>query len=728
MTSRTQIEPMSSGAAVLTLADRIAQWRYRLISVRFVGELLAKRWIDNVIPFLFLLITIAIFGSLLPDLFKANSLAETLRQYGEVALVVLAMGIVLLAGGIDLSIGSNFALANLLTLALSSLYGLPLGWTAVLVVLAGAGMGLINGILIGYFRLRAFLTTLAVLILVRSVVDLALLNYSVSITAQFMTTPAWDVLGVDLYFGMPASFIIFFVVAVFFHIYLSRLRPGWRILAVGGSRRSAHNVGINVRRTVCLTYVFSGALTGLAGFLYAMRLASLNTDAGSGLEVVALTAAVLGGISLGGGRGSVAKAAIGAAIVILVTNGVVRLGLSSGAGDAVLGVILAFAVAVDVRFMKNKDKILNKVYVSPAFLTLPDAPDARAAADPGLPTPYIVNTRLREASAIGLDQIEGPEDVILDGDDNLYTGSRHGDIVRFLAPDYARSEVFCHIGGHPLGMAFDKAGDLCVCVGGMGLYAVSPKGEVRKLTDETNRSKWTIVDDSRLRLADDLDIAPDGCIYFSEATIRYEMHTWPVDALEGRPNGRIICYDPATKSTRSVLRNLVFPNGMCVAHDGQSIFFAESWLCRVNRYWISGPKKGKFEQVIPSLPGYPDNINRASDGTYWCAIMGMRGPALDLALRMPGFRRRMAQRLPQDEWMYPNLNTGCVIRFNDKGEILETLWDFGGEAHPMITSMREHRGHLYIGGITNNRIGRYRIDWANPDWTGPGSYWGRDAK
>ncbi len=701
----------------LSLRERLTRARYRWFPDHLLGEILSKNWIDNAVPVLFLATVVGIFGTLLPDLFAPDSFLETLRQFGEIGLLVLAMTIVLMGGGIDLSIGSNFALANLFTLALTSLYGVPLYAAAPATILLGAAVGLVNGVLVGYLRLRAFLTTLVILILLRAVVEMLLLQYSVDITARFVPSEAWDALGLNSYFGMPASLIVLGVAVVFFHIYLSRLRFGWHIMAVGGSRRSAHNVGINVRRTVCMTYVISGALTGLAGYLYAARLASLNTDAGSGLEVVALTAAVLGGISLGGGRGSVAKAMMGAAAVVILTNGVVRLGLSSGAGQAVLGFMLAFAVAVDVRWMKNRDKVLSKVYVSPTFVALPDA-------GPTLKSPaFGLNTRLREARAIGLGQIEGPEDVILDREGNLYTGTRHGDIVRFFGPDFERSEVFCHIGGHPLGMAFAKNGDLTTCVGGMGLYSVNPAGQVRKLTDETNRSPWSVVDDSRLRLADDLDIAPDGKVYFSEATVRYEMHSWPIDALEGRGNGRIICYDPATGKTRTVLRNLVFPNGMCLAHDGQSILFAESWLCRINRYWLSGPKAGTAEVVIDDLPGYPDNVNRASDGTYWLAIMGMRGHALDLSLKMPGFRKRMARRLPEDEWLYPNINTGCIVKFNERGQILETLWDFGGESHPMITSMREDRGHLYIGGITNNRIGCYALPNADPHWTAFDSYW-----
>jgi ribose transport system permease protein len=85
----------------------------------------------------------------------------------------------------------------------------------------------------------------------------------------------------------------------------------------------------------------------------------------------------------------------------------------------------------------------------------------------------------------------------------------------------------------------------------------------------------------------------------------------------------------------------------------------------------------------------------------------------------------MARRTAPDEWLYPNINTGCIVRFDEGGRIIETLWDLGGQNHPMITSMREHKGHLYIGGIFNNRIGRLKLDGADPDWTGPRSYWGR---
>lgn len=704
----------------MSIADTITYWRYRLVPDHIVGEILAKRWIDNAIPFTILIVVLAGFGAAVPDFLSLGSLTALTRQLGEFGIVVIAMTIVMLAGGIDLSVGSVFALANITALAMLNIFGLPVGLAFAITLAVGAAVGLVNGLLIGYLRLRAFLTTLVTLIIVRSIVDMLLLHFAVQISAGFVDSALWDFIGDGRIAEVPFSFALFIVIAIIVHLVLSRTRPGWHLMAVGGSRRSAHNVGIHVRRTVCLTYVLSGTMAALAGFLFAARLGGAGSDVGIGLEITVLTAAVLGGNSLGGGRGSAAKAVLGAITVMIIINGLVRVGAGSGANSLILGLILLAAVAIDVRWLKNRHKVLAKVYVSPAFRSLPDPP----STERGSASPYALNDRLHGVSLIGLGEIDGPEDVILDENDHIYAGTRTGDIVRFFAPDYDRHEVFAHVGGRPLGMAFARDGALICCIGGMGLYRIAPDRQVSKLTDETNRTPFSVVDDARLRLADDLDIAPDGRIFFSEATIRYEMHEWPVDGLESRGNGRIICYDPGTDTTRTILRNLNFPNGICMTHDGESFLFAETWSCSVSRYYFGGPKAGTVETVIPDLPGYPDNINRASDGTYWLALVGIRTPSLDLALRMPGFRRRMARRVAPDEWLFPNINTGCIVRFDESGRILDVLWDFGGSNHPMITSMREHRGHLYIGGILNNRIGRLPLPDADQRWTGPQSYWG----
>ena len=131
--------------------------------------------------------------------------------------------------------------------------------------------------------------------------------------------------------------MLLIVIAIVAHFVLTRLRVGWRIMAVGGSRRAAYNAGISVPRTVCLTYVVSGVLSALAGILYASRLSGAGPDTGIGLELTAVTAALIGGNSVGGGRGSVGKALMGTIIVSLLVNGLVRLGLQNGASSMVVG-------------------------------------------------------------------------------------------------------------------------------------------------------------------------------------------------------------------------------------------------------------------------------------------------------------------------------------------------------------------------------------------------------
>jgi ribose transport system permease protein len=704
-----------------SLRETLTRWRYQYWPDHWLGEILSKRWTETAIPVMLLVMVVLASGQLIGNFYSPVALADTLRQAGEIGLIVLGLALVMIVGGIDLSVGSMFALTNFCALMLVHVLKWPVLAAVAGTLVCGAALGAINGVLVGYLRLRAFLTTLITLIIFRSAYEILSLRYSTEIAGNLPDSEVWEQLGSGTFWGLPTVAWFYAVVAIAGHVMLTRLRIGWHIMAIGGSRRSAYNGGIAVRRTVALSYVVCGVLTAAAGCFFASRLATAGADIGVGMEVLVLTAAVLGGISLGGGRGSVTKALVGTLIVLLITNGLTTLSAPGGVNRMVLATILVVAAMIDVRWLKNRQRIISKVYVSPAYQALAPAVDCTTATT----GPYQLNNKLRAVSLIGVGRIEAPEDVILDRHDNLYAGSRHGDIIRFFAPDYERMEVFAHIGGQPLGMAFDRDDNLTVCIGGMGLYRVTPDQQVQRVTDETNRSWHSINDDSRLRLADDLDIADDGRIFFSEATTRYEMHEWPVDGLEARGNGRIVCYDPRDNSTRTVLRNLRFPNGIAIASDGQSILFAETWGCCIKRYWFDGPRAGQVVTVIDNLPGYPDNINLASDGHYWLALVGMRCPAYDLALRMPGFRRRMATRVPLDEWLFPNINTGCVLKFSEAGEVLETLWDLGGENHPMITSMREHRGHLYLGGILNNRIGRYALPDADPDFVQYDRRWGK---
>ncbi len=145
----------------------------------------------------------------------------------------------------------------------------------------------------------------------------------------------------------------------------------------------------------------------------------------------------------------------------------------------------------------------------------------------------------------------------------------------------ASSEIFAHIpSGFPLGLALDRAGNLISCVGAMGLYSTSPKD--REVTSEALRRDHaapgsSIVDDARLRDPNDCDIAPDGRIFFTDSTTRYDAHEWALDSIESRPTGRLLCYDPKTGKTTTLLEvaeATAMPTASAWRHDGQSL---SSW-------------------------------------------------------------------------------------------------------------------------------------------------------
>uniref|UniRef100_E6VQ73 Inner-membrane translocator n=1 Tax=Rhodopseudomonas palustris (strain DX-1) TaxID=652103 RepID=E6VQ73_RHOPX len=692
---------------------------YRYSPQLWFGELLEKRWMEPIVPFTLLILVFVGFLLTIPGYTSLPQLQQLMRSFAEQGFVAMAMAISVLSGGIDLSVGAVFAMADFLTLYLLMVREWPLPLAIVAVLAWGALIGAVNGGLIAYAKTRPFLTTMVVLIILRAAYNKLTGLYAIDLASASSDSEAWDYLGTGYLFGIPINMVFLIVVGLIGHLYLTRIRSGVHIMAVGSSRKAARHAGIDVKRSLFLAYVLAGMLASFAGILYAARQNTAGTDTGVGWEVNALAATVLGGISLSGGRGTISRALMGAAIIFLLINGLVQLGTHGSLTTATIGLILLTAVAFNVKFVKSKSKILQKIYVSPTLVEF----SPPASIERGSGTVFAENDRLKDAEAIALDRIEGPEDIILDRHDHLYTVNRNGSIIRFFAPDYERREEFARIGGRPLGMALDKDENILVCVAGMGVYGVRPDRSVFKVTDETNRSWLRFKDDSRLWLADDLDVAPDGKIYFSDATTRYDLSDWALDGFEGRGNGRLVCHDPATGKTRTVLSDLAFPNGVCVSHDGQSVLWVSTWLCRIYRYWIAGPRSGELELLADNLPGYPDNINRASDGNYWLALVGLRSPVYDLAMADPAFRTRMVKQIPPDEWLCPGINFGCVVKFDDNGNILESLWDPGGVSHPTITSMREQRGYLYIGGLENNRIGRLRLPDADPNWTGWDSYY-----
>ncbi len=464
---------------------------YRYSPQLLIGELLEKRWMEPIVPFALMIVVFVVFILTIPGYTSLPQLQQLMRSFPEQAFVAIAMAISILSGGIDLSVGAVFAMADFLTLYFLQVQDWPLPWVILAVLAWGALIGAVNGGLIAYAKTRPFLTTMVVLIVLRAAYNKITGAFATELAGVSADSAAWDYLGGGFVLGIPINMFCLIVIGIVTHLYLTRIRSGVHIMAVGSSRKAARHAGIDVKRSLFLAYVLSGMFSSLAGILYAARQNSAGTDTGVGWEVNALAAAVLGGISLSGGRGTISRALMGAAIIFLLINGLVQLGTHGSLTTAAIGAILLAAVGFNVKFVKNKSKILQKIYVSPSLVQFTPPP----SIERGSGTVFAENDRLKNAEAIALDRIEGPEDIILDRNDHLYTVNRNGSIIRFFAPTYERREEFARIGGRPLGMALDRDENIIVCVAGMGVYGVKPDRTVFKVTDETNRTWYRFKDD-----------------------------------------------------------------------------------------------------------------------------------------------------------------------------------------------------------------------------------------
>ena len=319
-----------------------------------LSELLLKQWFEPVIPFTVMIGLWLYFALTIPDYASLQNNLSLLRLFAEFGFVALAMGFCLVTGGIDLSVGAIFALCNFAALYFLLVREWPVGLVVPATLAVGAVLGSINGLLIGFLKTRAFLTTLVTLIILRASVNLLNTSYAQVFATNSVDSDAWDYLGGGSLLGIPINAATLFVVLLVCHIFLSRSRYGWHLTAIGASRKAARHAGIRVRLMLFFTYVLSGTLCAASGIFYAARQASTDSTTGVGWEFQALTAVVLGGVSLAGGKGTVWRAMIGALIIFLLINGLVRMGIPGYVTSAVTGIILLVAVGIDVKWSKNR--------------------------------------------------------------------------------------------------------------------------------------------------------------------------------------------------------------------------------------------------------------------------------------------------------------------------------------------------------------------------------------
>src|SRR6185369_6235355 len=193
--------------------DTLTRIRYKYLPDHLIGEILAKRWIDNAVPFLALVVLVAVFGAISPGCLSVSSITDLGRQVAEFGLIVLGLSIVLMSGGIDLSVSSIFTLSVLFSLIGANVEAWPIPVVLVMVLALGVACGAINGFLVGYLRLRAFLTTLVTLIIFRSIYDLLFVKMSTAIVAGFSDSPLLLFIGEGTVLGFPFSLLVVLVIA-----------------------------------------------------------------------------------------------------------------------------------------------------------------------------------------------------------------------------------------------------------------------------------------------------------------------------------------------------------------------------------------------------------------------------------------------------------------------------------------------------------------------------------
>ena len=170
-----------------------------------------------------------------------------------------------------------------------------------------------------------------------------------------------------------------------------------------------------------------------------------------------------------------------------------------------------------------------------------------------------------------------------------------------------------------------------------GLLSVAPDGKITPLSNQA--------DGVPFRCTNDLDIAADGTIYFTDASYKFPLTELKADLFEHRPNGRLLAFDPKTGQTRTVLRDLHFANGVAISPDQSFVLVNETGTYAIKRVWLKGEKQGQAETFIDNLPGFPDGIMSNGRDMFWVAIVNRRDEKLDSLLRRP-FLRKVVMRLP----------------------------------------------------------------------------------
>ena len=297
---------------------------------------------EELFTFLALLALVLFFGLTADNFFTPGTLAAILTQLPALTVVTIGMTLVLISGGIDLSVGSVVALSAAVIGVLYTSFDMPLVFAAVLGILAGGCTGLVNGLLGSYLRLPIFIVTLGMLEAGRG------LAYMVTGSQTMYIGPSIQRLSLPIEgLGVSPAFLIALALVIAAQFMLTRTVFGRYLIAIGTNEQAARISGIRTEPYVTGVLVLSGLMAGLGGLMNAAYLGASDPNAALGLELSAIAAAVIGGTSLMGGRGSIIGAFIGVLIISVLQNGLAQLGVSEPFKRLITGLVIILAVLLD---------------------------------------------------------------------------------------------------------------------------------------------------------------------------------------------------------------------------------------------------------------------------------------------------------------------------------------------------------------------------------------------
>ena len=282
--------------------------------------------------------------------FTLSNLFNISRQIAINMFLACGMTMVILLGGIDLSVGSIIAVSGCLCCGMASWAKLPVPAAILIGILAGTMIGVINGAIISTTNIPPFIVTLATMNIGRGIARL----YTNAKTISLLN-PSFTFIGAGQIFGVPLQLYLIILILLVTSFILGKTQMGRSIYHVGDNENAARYAGLNVRKIRFFVFVYSGFLASLAGILSAARTFAATMDMGTSAEMDAIAAVVLGGTSMSGGRGTLMGTAIGAIIIGVLNNGMNLMGINTSWQYVVQGIVIILAVYID--FIKNNGGI-----------------------------------------------------------------------------------------------------------------------------------------------------------------------------------------------------------------------------------------------------------------------------------------------------------------------------------------------------------------------------------